>query len=442
METKTSSSLIADANIFLDGVRIPKDLAAAEENIKHLSELRDDMLHAGFGAAFQSMLNVSTDESDIEDKAEVVRQLRLFREFANMKRYALNRVRVALAAHGVLYNMLKRGEKYPVADHLPYNGAYLIEIIGRGEPAVRAYSAIQALASKPTGVETEGFAVSIRSNGKSLRLNLASVDNIEEKVRHSYGDNAIVLSVKKHKISPPLIRKKSVRIAASVGYAILASKSETSAASNEQLSPNSSDLYKQYASIVSKRGFGPDARIDLLEGHDSLKELLYSSGLLEGSDDVLSLIPEISGSIKKRRAAHCKGIVKAAERLFSFDIFRFFLTEPKRARASYPLFQGISADYGPQYSFLSSLSKTLGTDPEKILKEKMDLEAVTNMPSRRLGVALLHLAGKPIDWCSSAFGMEASEIEAAVHDVKPYLEGKQGKRSKEFLDLVKKGKKE
>jgi hypothetical protein len=439
MDLRTSSSLIADANAFLDSLAKPVTLTDVEKSVKALSKLRDDMLHSGFGATFQSAIIMPGDESEIEDKADIGRQLRIFREFANMKRYALNRVRVALAAHGILYNMLKRGAVYPVADALPYNGAYLLELIGQGEPAIRAYSILQDLAATPTGTQTEGFAVLIKAGAKKIRLNLASVNNLEDKVKQSYGDEAVIASIKKHNVSPPLIRKKSMRIAVSVGYALLAAKTATKDMhASKPTSSDDTEQYRLYASLLSKKGFSPDARVDLFEGHDALKDILYSKGLLEGSDDAPSLNPDVMNAIKKRRAVHCSAIVNEAHRLFSFDVFRFFLTEPRRSRSSYPLFHGVSEEFGSQYSFLSLLSKTLGKDPTLILKDKIHLETLTNMQSKLLGVACLHLSGKPLDWCAETFEVESADIEKAADEIRPLLKGKQGGKSKEFLDLVKK----
>ena len=198
------------------------------------------------------------------------------------------------------------------------------------------------------------------------------------------------------------------------------------------------ERYKLYAALLANKGFGPDTRIDLFEGHDALKDALYSKGLLEGNDDNVSLKPEVMAVIKKTRARQCAAVVNEASRLFSFDVFQFFLTEPKRVRSSHPLFHGISDEFGEQYKFLSSLSKSLGKDPIEVLKLKTQLETLTNVQSRLLGVACLYLSGKPLDWCSETFSVEMEDIEKAADEIKPFVKGKKRSRSKEFIDLIKK----
>lgn len=435
MDPKASSSLIAEANAFLDSLQRPDSLEGVEKNINILSDLKDSMLAAGFGTRFLATSVLLADNNDGEDKADIGRQLRMLREFSNMKRYALNRVRVALAAHAILHNMLKRGAVYPVAEHLPYNGAYLLGIVSWGEPAVRAYSAIQRTVSAPAGAHSDCFTVTVERGGRKTRLSLSSIQHLEERVRQHYGDDAVVISIKKQSIAPPLVRKKSVRIALSVGYALLAAEN----AMNERAfgRPDETEIeeFKQYAAVLARHGLSPDTRIDMFRGHELLKDLLLSKGLIESVEEPV-LNPEVSKEIKARRSKYCVAVVEEAKKLFAFDVFRFFLTEPRRVRSSYPLFQGISADFGKQYSFLSVLRPMLESDPVRLLEGKLELEKITNIRSKLIGVAYLYLSGRPLEWCASKFGVDASEIEKAAKELEPYLKAASG-RSKEFLNLVK-----
>lgn len=442
---RTSSSLIAEANAFLDSLQSPLTLSDVAKNIEALSELKDSMLAAGFGARFMTTSVVLAEDSEGEGSADVGRQLRMLREFSNMKRYALNRVRVALAAHNILHNMMKRGTVYPVADHLPYNGSYLLGLVGLGEPAVRAYAALQREVSAASDEQMEGFAVSVKHCGGRARLNLSSTQHLEERVRQCYGDDAVVTSIKKQSIAHPLVRKQSVRIALSVGYALLAARNAKSTQQPEgrlderRQDETNTEGYREYADILAKHGLDPDTRIDMFEGHERLKDLLLSKGLIESVEEPTALNPEVSKSIKTKRSKLCSAVVEEARRSFAFDVFRFFLTEPRRARSSYPLFQGISAALGKQYAFLSMLQPMLGSDPMHLLDGKLELEKITNIRGDLLGAAYLHLSGRSIEWCASKLGIDASEIEKTVKELEPYLKADStgSSRSKEFLELVK-----
>ncbi|MEM2974006.1 MAG: DUF530 family protein [Candidatus Micrarchaeia archaeon] len=408
---KISSMLIAKANDSLEGNSISLDASEVAERITFLSDLKAEMRAAGFDATFPEMM-IASARTDIELQPDLSKQLKELRETANQKRYAYNRVRVALASNKLLLSMLRRGRVYDVANYFPYDGAYLARIVYLGEPAVNAYNHILKLSAKRS--QDSKYIVTIIHAGKPININLHSTKNLDEKIRKSYGDSAYLLSVKKV-VSPPLVRFKSIRIAISVGYAVQAAhriypdlESRTKIISKQ---------HEMYASEIAKFGISGDTRIDLMEGHEDLKDDLYAKGLIVYKDDRLALLPEIVSSIIQRKSEYSSAVVREAERQFSYDVFHFFMTEPRRVRSSLPLYPGISTTVEPGiFNFLeySGYQNALS-----LVQEKIKFEAFSKV-GRALGPAIIHLSGEPIEKCAKEFGVDQDEIRSAAEQINFY----------------------
>ena len=401
MGTKSSTLIIAEANEFLDRLQAPKSLKEVKKNIDTLSKLRDQMMDAGFNSTFTEMIAAVSKEFESESQSDLKKQLKSFREFANMKRNVLNRTRVALASHSILFNMMQRGTIYPIASYMPYNGHYLYDLIYLGEPAIRSYNSLQELLAKRSGEIDESYTVTVRLDSKkTTTFKVYSRNNLEEKIKRDYGPKAELTSIRKSEVSPPLVRRQSARVAISVAYAILAAKRVYAA----QLEPKSEGTHKQYAEMLAKYKLSSDTRLDLLEGHEELKDLLYSKGLIIEEDGNSRLTPAVLASITKKRAFYNTSTIREAESQLAFDVFHYFITEPKRVRSSLPLYPGISTEInGIQYDFLSAVDVD---EPLKVVTEKFELESIgPNLPGKILGAAFVHLSGKPISWCTEKFSV-------------------------------------
>jgi len=483
MEFKTTSLIVAEANHFLDNLRKPITIQEVESNLSYLSDLKDMMLRNEFSTRF----NVTPTHSDVEelsgeDKAELKRQLRIFRDFSNLKRYSLNRVRVAIASHKILYNMLKRNRVYPVADYFPYNGSYLRDLILYGEPTVKAYSSILRIISMPSKEEISGFVVTVEHPQGKERLVLTSTQNLEEKIKKAYGQDAVITSIARRKLSPPIIGKQSMRIAVATGYSIYATRKIIKELENKELNVTEANTeaieigstgincmkkteenkyqkkqgedpennknkmntkYKEYVNILQQYGLSPDTRIDLFEGHLTLKDILFSKNLIDNIEGPINLDTDVERVITEKRAEYSSKVVNEANLAFAFDVFSFFLTESRRTRSTYPLFQGISADFKECYSFLSTLRPVINCDPFSVLKEKIELEKITNVRSDLVGLSCLHIHGVSIQWCAKNFNINENELETALKELKPYLEQiknkkRTSKKSQQFVELIKK----
>lgn len=410
---------------------MPQSIKEVKKVIDTLSKYKESMMSAGFNATFPELMVAISREFESEGQSDMLKQLRSFREFANMKRNVLNRARVALTAHKILLNMMQRGKVYQMASYLPYNGHYLYELIYLGEPAVRAYNCMQILLSKRNGDIEESYNITVRVDGKSTTFKVFSRAKLEEKVKRDYGPNANIVSIRKTEASPPLVKQQSARIAISAAYAALAARQVYAI----QLEPKKTEEHARYADLLAKYKLGSDTRLDLMEGHEELKDVLYSKGLLIDEYGMQKLPPTVISSIIKKRTFYNNSTMKEAENQFATDVFHYFITEPKRVRSSLSLYPGISTEVNAsQFEFLSKVE--MG-DPIGLVEEKFKFESVgPNLPGKVLGAAFVHLsAGKSVEWCSKKFGIGEVELKNAVKQLSTYRDtSEQGKK---FLELMK-----
>ncbi|MEM3369638.1 MAG: DUF530 family protein [Candidatus Micrarchaeia archaeon] len=430
---RDSTLLIAEANSFLDRLERPKTMKEIESNLHSLSRIKEEMLAAGFNATFpELMLNIKTELADDEISSDLSKQLRTLREFANLKKYTLNRVKVAIASHNILYNMFQRGTIYAFADYLPYNGQYLYELIYLGEPAIRAYNALNIILSQKKENKSGEYTVVISVDGKKQKIKLDSNQNLGERVRRVYGEGATILSITKRNTEKPLVNGRSNRIAIASAYARLAASLVYPKLSNSQLFTN--EKHRIYSSILSKHGLSSDTRIDLLDEREDIEDELYSKNLLFEENSVKVLHPDVVSAITKNRKRFNKETVKEAERLLSEDIFYFFMVESKKARTAYPLFKGISSEIDERFNFMN---KVIGSNSVPLIKEKLTLESLVPTSSKELAAVLLLNSGRKKEWCMEKFGLSEAELEEAKSKLAPYLKNVSS-QAREFLDLLKK----
>jgi len=429
---RDSTLLIAEANAFLDRLERPRTLKETESNLSSLSRIKDEMLDAGFNATFpELMVDIKAELSDDEISSDLPKQLRTLREFANLKKYTLNRVKIAIASHNIFLNMLQRGTVYEFASYLPYNGEYLYNLVFLGEPAIRAYNAVNILLSQKKEEKNGEYTVVISVDGNKQTLKLDSNINLGDRVKRVYGEGAVILSITKRKTEKPLVNGRSNRVAISAAYAQLAAKIVYSRLTGKPRITN--DKHKLYSSIISKYGLSPETRVDLIENRDELEDELYSKKLLSEIDQVKMLDPEVLSAIMKNRKKFNRETVKQAEQLLAEDVFYFFMNDSKKARTTYPLFKGISGEIDERFKFLGRVDVS---NPMKLVKEKIELEALVPTSSKELSAVILLNSGKSREWCIEKFKISSAELDEAKNKLTPYLKSL-SPQAKEFLDLIK-----
>lgn len=429
---RDSTLLIAEANSFLDRLERPRTTREIESNLRSLNHIKEEMLAAGFNATFpELMFNMKTELADEEISADLSKQLKTLREFANLKKYTLNRVRVAIASHNILFNMLQRGTIYAFADYLPYNGQYLYELIYLGEPAIRAYNALNVILSQKQENKSGEYTVVISVDGKKETLKLDSNQNLGERIKRVYGEGSVILSITKRSTEKPLVNGRSNRVAIASAYARLAANIVYPKLSNSKLFAN--EKHELYSSILSKYGLSSDTRVDLIEGREDLEDELYSKKLLFEENRVKILHPDVVNAIIKNRKKFNRETIKEAERLLAEDVFFFFMTESKKTRTAYPLFTGVSSDIDDRFQFVNKFAQ----NSMNIVKEKLTLESLVPTSSKELAAVLMLNSGKSKEWCIEKFKISEEELEEAKSKLSPYLKSI-SPQAREFLDLMKK----
>ena len=430
---RDSTLLIAEANNFLDRLERPKTVKEIEQNLTSLARIKEEMMSAGFNATFpELMFNIKAELADDEVPSDVTRQLKSLREFANLKKYTLNRVRIAIAAHNILYNMLQRGNSYGFANYLPFNGQYLYELIYLGEPAIRAYNAVNLILSQKKDEKGGEFTVIISVEGNKETLKLDSNQNLGDRIKRIYGEGASILSITRKKVELPLVNGRSNRVAIAAAYAQLAAKNVYPKLTGKVSLKE--EKHKAYAEVLSKYGLSSDTRVDLIEDREALEDELYSKKLLFEQNNSKVLDPKVVESINKNRKKFNREIVKEAENLLGEDIFFFFMSESKKARTTYPLFKGVSSEIDERFVFLNKLEVGKAKD---LIMEKTTLEALVPTSSRELAAVLVLNSGKPKAWCMERFKISEQELDEAKTKLTPYLKSVSS-QAKEFLDLIKK----
>ncbi len=430
---RDSTLLIAEANNFLDRLERPKTVKEIEQNLTSLARIKEEMMSAGFNATFpELMFNIKAEMIDEEVSSDIGKQLKSLREFANLKKHTLSRVRIAIAAHNIMYNMLQRGTIYEFANYLPFNGQYLYNLIYLGEPAIRAYNAVNVILSQKKDEKGGEYTVILSVDGNKETLKLDSNQNLGDRVKRIYGEGASILSITRRKTELPLVNGRSNRVAISVAYAQLAAKNIYQKLSGKVSLTN--EKHKSYASVLSKYGLSADTRVDLIEDREALEDELYSKKLLFEENNTKVLDSKIIVSITKNRKKYNREIVKEAERLLAEDVFYFFMSESKKVRTTYPLFKGISGEIDDRFVFLKNYE--IGKAKELIM-EKTTLETLVPTSSKELAAVLVMNSGKSKSWCMDKFKLSEAEIEDAKMKLTPYLKSISS-QAKEFLDFIKK----
>ena len=413
--------LISEANIFLDTLKKPESEKEIEKNLETLSYLRNRMVFLGFGSTLPEIVPAK----NLEDVgSDFYKQVKIFRELVSLRRNTLNRVRVAIAAHKIAYNSLKRGRKYDFIDYLPFDGSYLNQIINFGEPAVRAYNRLMEILSN----RGEPIYKVRMKDGTEKVIDPCSIENS----MFSLGEEEII-NIKREE-QKPLVRRKSVRVAISAAYACMAAEKILSLGINLGMSKE----HEEYSKILKNYGFSEDVRVDLLEGHEQLKEDLYSKGLLVYENENDRLTDEVLRSIKNRRDYINSNVTKLAVFSIASDVFHFLISEPLRIRSTLPLIP--TMDTTPRADKFSFLNFVDVENPIEVVRKKMELESYgLNMKSELLAASIMFYYGKPIEWCSETFGVSLEEVKEGVKKISPFI--KASGKAKEFVEYLRKDEK-
>ncbi|MFH1448671.1 MAG: DUF530 family protein, partial [Candidatus Micrarchaeota archaeon] len=332
----SSTNIVAYANRFLDSLDFGEDEPDArrelERTIEKLSELKREMLFQGFNAPFISMLARSRSEFEgmsESDSQDLAKQLDMVREIASSKKFTLNRVRVSLTACRMALEALDDGD-IDFARALPLKGDYLSALISKSD-LLHPYYTIMEVLERECGKRSKiVFTISYVLDGKrtTTKVSIGKHHDIDGYVKQIYGEETKILGSRVFNVPELLVKKRSARICLAIAYSKLGYRS----AMPEIHKISKSKKLKGYRDVMLSEGLNPDARIDLVEKYDGVKNTLLEMKLGTHIDGRFTLDDELSALLALKRKTTRKTSAENTKMIFAFYLFRHFILKSKRSR--------------------------------------------------------------------------------------------------------------
>ncbi|MFH1094743.1 MAG: DUF530 family protein, partial [Candidatus Micrarchaeota archaeon] len=272
--------LIREANEFLDAI---DENGSAGGNVKRLEDYRSQMLLLGFGAPFAALVAQSkseAEEADADELADQRKQMRGIRYIASLKKSALNRVRVALAAHRLQSALAESGQD-KLAAHLPLGGSHLKLLTQGGDHAAEAYRKLMVLFERRS-FSLKGASVTIKfeQDGETMErtLLLDAGADAKETVRKIFGSGAKISDILIRKKSAGLIKNHSTRVALFTAAALQGSNTGRIKLLDEE---KSDPRVGEYNSLLRSHGLVPDSTLLATERFSGVKIEAGKAGFLK-----------------------------------------------------------------------------------------------------------------------------------------------------------------
>ncbi|MCX8163653.1 MAG: DUF530 family protein [Candidatus Micrarchaeota archaeon] len=395
--------LIKRANDFLD------DLAASptsdEEILKKIEEFKNQMLMLDFNAPFRAVLQKTyseVEENSVLNSLDQKKQKNYIIYLASLKKFTLNRVAVAYAAHKFKNSLERFGYNYLV-EFLPLGGEYrqkLSDIY-----ALEAYLHLQEI-FKPMQIEQYSKNINFQKNYKI---------------------------VTKKKV---IFKSHSSKVALFSAIALFASKK-----AQKEVDETATEKINLYNSILKSCGFIADILPSNFENFPFLLEKLKQTNLLYHSKEKFYLEPELEARLNKRRMEKKnKAVFYACQILFDL-LFDYYLTTNSSSREGGQLFYSITPTPAKEHlEVFDLLYQEQKFKPSAFLEEKFILEQ-KNIPlnPKIVGVAFLYLkTGLALEELSKRYKIKEEEIKEAV-EILQHLTQREDSKLSLFLEGLKSG---
>jgi len=392
----SASELLIAVNNYLDSIQgsVPQSAEEARERVKRILEFRDEMEAFHFkNPRFAVMhlmriLQNSMNGMDREDLAELAPELSFLRYTYEQRRIAYDRARAAYIANRAAERIYRSNLFKDLLRYLPYGGEYIAALERYGGTALLVYRKIL----EELGVRDPQLAVDLEGDVEEIRPEPGI-----------FGD-----------------RVSTEVLVSTVLRAALADKMPGILAEERRTIPNY-DRMLDYERIVRKYN-----ALKMKENPYLLWNLLQEleeKGFLKGGD----VDPEIIEALRKRREIRFHRIYDAAMSKLRRFLRDYYLLVPERVRKNAPLFPGLPAT--PE-----RLEGILSDDALHMLREKILLESALRMPSKHLGLAILHLnSNVPIETLAREYSVDVGQLQSAVSSVRA---ARESDRVRRFLDMV------
>ncbi|GEM_PF-3576094 len=438
VEISSSGVLIARANRFLDSLAEPMNADEVVRNLQELERFKEEMARRGFNTPFVSMAQAKRAEDLGEEEVQdIKKQIRKMKEFANAKRFTLNRLRVAIAANKIAMRVLSRNME--ILGSLPVGGNYIAQLIRHGEHAAHSYGVLLSVLSESEDEPESSVMITIeyKKDGKKVkeRVRLLSAKNIAARVKRAYGENARVLSTEIRKAQSALIRSKSVRACVASAYAARAS-GQVAEEFDSKIRKNSK--MAAYVEAMKRNGIADVSALEDDDKYFKIMEELEKQGLAQKAEEGYVLDENIIDDVEARRRELRGRAARIAAESLALDLFKYYMSTPIRKRESEPMFPSLTSTLTvKQVRMFTSLSRRLEVeDAGSLLLEKIDSERFSaGIKGELFGASLFSLRSrKSIEWCAEFFGIEEEELKEVRGKVEALLSG--GKRAGRFMELV------
>lgn len=427
LEALPSMAYVHKANELLGGIT-----SYEEGNIPGLEALKERMSEAGFNSPFRGLVKRTVEEADELGEAEwadLKKQMGYFRYIANLKKYSLARVSIALDAHRVAKGFLRMGYS-DIADHLPLDGNHIRLLMDAGDDGIIAYRELMEKVEQAS--ERKGcFFAKVRFGGETETVQVAENENLELKVSRMFGVGAEVVSTRPGFKRVPIISSKGVRIS------LLSSIVHYAAKSVGRGLEDGGGEAAGYNAVLRNFGIRPDVRMDMVEGFGEVKAELARRGFLVKRDGEYAMKEGLKKEITERRKRRREETMRRAALLLLSPIFKFYLSTNEEGRRKENLYPSLSVTPGEGQLMLFSMLEGEGVPARPVLKRKLAMEGSVPLGGKELGAAvLMDAGGKDARWVSGYIGIEESRARSAFEVLKNF---KEGKRGAEFVRRIKGG---
>ncbi|MFA5411831.1 MAG: DUF530 family protein [Candidatus Micrarchaeia archaeon] len=397
--------------------------------IVELEGLKEKMEDSGFGSPFRGLVQRTMDEAGDLSEAEwsdLKKQNAYFRYIANLKKYSMARVNIALDAHRIARGFAKMGYG-DVVGHLPLDGNHIRLLMDAGDDGVVAYRELMdrvELAAEKKGC----FIAKVKFNGATESVQVAEGENLEMKISRMFGVNAEIVSTRPGFRNVPIIGAKGVRIAlvsAIVHYASRSIGKEMGMGAESAL----------YNSRLAEFGIRPDVRMDLVSGFEKEKAELAKAGFLVRAGEKYAMKDSIKAEIMGRKKKRREETRRRSALLLLSPMFKFYLMNNEEARRKENLYPSLAITPGDKHLMLFSYMDSEGLPARALLKRKLGMEGKVPLAGKELASALLMDGGKDAAWVSEYIGIEKEKAEGALHVLRNFS---QGKRGAEFVGRIRK----
>ena len=424
-EVLPSMAYVQKANELLKGIG-----AYEEGNVADLETLKERMAESGFNSPFRGLVQKTVEEADElgeADWADLKKQMGYFRYIANLKKYSLARVSIALDAHRVAKGFMRMGYS-DIAEHLPLDGNHIRLLMEAGDDGIIAYRELMDRMEQAS--EKKGcFFAKVKYGGEIETVQVAEGESIELKVSKMYGSGAEVVSTRPGFKRVPIIASKGVRIS------LLSSIVHYAAKSVSRGMDAGAGEAAEYNAVLSGFGIRQDVRMDMVEGFGEVKAALVKRGFLARKDDEFVMKASLKKQIMERRRAKRGETARRAALLLLSPIFKFYLTNNEEGRRKENLYPSLSVTPGESQLMLFSYMESEGVPAKAILKKKLAVEGKVPLGGKELGAAvMLADSGKDAKWVSEYMGMDEAKARGAFEVLKNF---KEGKRGAEFVRRIK-----